>query len=191
MKVRAWRSKREQGFTLVEFMVILAIIAILGALAVPAMVDWLPNQRLRKAARELHSALQLARIEAIKNNMSHRVVFNAGAGTYQLENAGPDNLFGTGDDIVRPPKDLASYGSGIGFGWGNATNAAPDGGPMPGVPITFGGNEVVFTTRGLLNPPAEGYVYLQNIQGAAYAVGAMTSGAIRIVRWFDASANWE
>ena len=60
--------KPQRGFGLVEVMVTLAIIVILASAGVPAMHDFLTNQRLKGAASDLYTDLLRARSEAIKRN---------------------------------------------------------------------------------------------------------------------------
>ncbi len=60
--------KRQRGFSLVELVITIAVFAILAALAAPNVVAWVTNAKVGGAARELLSALQDARLEAIKAN---------------------------------------------------------------------------------------------------------------------------
>jgi len=56
------------GFTLVEMMAVIAIMAILGSLGVPAFRDLLLNQRLAAASNGFIAALNLARTEAVQRS---------------------------------------------------------------------------------------------------------------------------
>lgn len=56
------------GFTLIELMIVVSIIAILAGLAAPSFSSLIAGQRARAAATNLNSALLKARSEAIKRN---------------------------------------------------------------------------------------------------------------------------
>jgi type IV fimbrial biogenesis protein FimT len=59
---------RFSGFTLVELLVTIAIVAILAGLAVPSFKDLIAGQRIKSAGFDLVTSLMLARSEAIKQN---------------------------------------------------------------------------------------------------------------------------
>lgn len=59
---------RVQGWTLVETMVVVGLVAVLAALAIPSFVVVIQQARLSTATHELMSAISLARSEAIKRN---------------------------------------------------------------------------------------------------------------------------
>ena len=74
-----------KGVTLLELIVVMVIIAIMAALAVPNIAAWLPNYRLRTATRDIVSTMRTAQIKAVSTNLEHRVQFNAEAGSYILQ----------------------------------------------------------------------------------------------------------
>jgi type IV fimbrial biogenesis protein FimT len=57
-----------RGFTVVEALTVLAVVAILVSIALPSLANVLASQRLRAAGTDLMSSLLLARSEAIKRN---------------------------------------------------------------------------------------------------------------------------
>jgi len=66
-------AKRTRGFTVVELLVVVVIVAIFSAVAVPSLDTALTNQRLRNSATDFVSALLLARSEAIKRGVDVQV----------------------------------------------------------------------------------------------------------------------
>lgn len=74
------RRSRSAGFTLVELMMTLVILAILVTVALPNFTGFILNQRVKTTAFELVAALNYARSEAIKRNQN--VVLQATGGDW-------------------------------------------------------------------------------------------------------------
>jgi prepilin-type N-terminal cleavage/methylation domain-containing protein len=70
-------SKAQDGFTLIETMVVVAIIAVLAALSVPSLQQWVQNQRAKSAIRSVATSLSRARSEAIRTGNNHIVFLQA------------------------------------------------------------------------------------------------------------------
>lgn len=75
--------RKNFGFTALELMVVIGIIAIVMSIAVPSIIGWLPDYRLRSGTEDIQSTLQLARLRAINGNTTATVSFNVGNETYQ------------------------------------------------------------------------------------------------------------
>lgn len=70
---------RAAGFTIVELMVTLAVVAILAALAVPTMRSVIENSHIRATSQSLQNGLAMARAEAVRLNTQVEFVLT-GAG---------------------------------------------------------------------------------------------------------------
>jgi prepilin-type N-terminal cleavage/methylation domain-containing protein len=178
-----------QGFTVLEVLVAVVILAILATVAIPGFSRWLPNYRLKGAARDLYSSLQLAKMGAVKERGEWAVVFSAGGNSYQVVSGGADQTYSTtADNVVQKTVILSDYGSGVSYGHGSATKSV-GGGSLGGV-ITYSGPTfvAVFDPRGMLSG-LPGYTYIQNDRNAVYAVGTWWSGVVVLRKW-NGSA-WE
>ena len=69
-------SRNSYGFTMVELMVVLLILGIVSAVAVPSIKSSLDEMKLDGAAREVISAIYYTQSIAIKDGEDHKVNFN-------------------------------------------------------------------------------------------------------------------
>lgn len=77
--------KPERGFTLVELMITIAVVAVLLALAAPSFYDFILVQRLKSTNAQLVTDMQFARSEASSRGVDVQVIFSA---------TGPDGPLG-------------------------------------------------------------------------------------------------
>jgi prepilin-type N-terminal cleavage/methylation domain-containing protein len=76
------KRKHSPGFTLIELVLVLAIAAICFAIAMPDIATFSSAYKLRAAAREVATDLQLTRLLAVKENKTFQVIF--GSNSYQV-----------------------------------------------------------------------------------------------------------
>jgi type II secretion system protein H len=82
---RPARPASMRGFSLVELMVVVVIMAVMAALIVPAMRGTMEAERLRGAGRQILQSLHLAYSQSITQRQPHRWHFDPGSGRYQVE----------------------------------------------------------------------------------------------------------
>lgn len=75
--------KYSQGFTLVELLITVAIIAILAAVAAPSFLQTLANQRMKSAAYDLSATFAEARYQAALQRITMRVTTSGTAAQWK------------------------------------------------------------------------------------------------------------
>jgi type IV fimbrial biogenesis protein FimT len=89
--------KGYRGFTLLELMVTLAVLAVLITVGIPAFGDMVRNNRVTAQTNELVSALNIARSEAVKRGRNVQVVVTSPVGGWSAE----VSVVGAGGDPLR------------------------------------------------------------------------------------------
>ena len=79
-----WSVGSDFGFTLVELLVVLAVLALVLAVVPPLLPDAIDSVRLRNAQRDLVSGLRYARSQAVNSQQAVTVDINVGKGTLQI-----------------------------------------------------------------------------------------------------------
>jgi type II secretion system protein H len=76
------KKDNSRGFSLLELMVVVVIVGVLVAVAVPNMRGWQAKRDMNSAAREIASVLQQARSEAVRRNTVVWVQFTPADNSY-------------------------------------------------------------------------------------------------------------
>ena len=98
-----------KGFSLVELLIVMALIAIIGAIAVPNFTKMRDNSNLREAAREISGDIQLYKQQAVAENRRYQMVFDVDNNEYTVqretasgwENVIANKKVGAGYDAIK------------------------------------------------------------------------------------------
>ena len=93
---------KQSGFTLIEMMIVIAIMAIFAAIAVPNFLSYIPKHRLNGAARQVMGDLMAARMNAVSQNCDVKVAFVAGDAEYKIwTDSDNDGTIDSGEEITK------------------------------------------------------------------------------------------
>jgi len=173
--------KNYKGFTLIEVIVVMVLIGLMTTFAIQRYTDWLPNYRLKKAARGVYGAAMKAKGEAVKRNINCALTFNQSvSGTTNVyvvyEDLNGNCEFDTGETVIKKMEkwpDKVSLDTSQGGGDGLSFTDNDDGNPT----ISFRPNAIPTANGGGL---ANGSAYLINTNGQTKEVVINRAGSIRI-----------
>jgi type II secretion system protein H len=138
------KIRRKSGFSLVELIIVIALIGIMTAIAAPNFTRYRDNTNLREAARDISSDLQLYKQQAIAENVRYRITFDSGANNYVVQKTTT-----LAPNVFNPPLITKDIGS------GNAIETS--------TAASFGGNPyVTFLPRGTIEEAAGGSLTLRH-----------------------------
>ena len=101
MRVYQTLNKGKSGFTLIEMMVVIAVLVIMAAIAIPNFLTLLPGMRLNGAARQVMGDLMAARMKAVKLNQRTKVFFDNSAEYRICDDADNNDTVADGEgDVV-------------------------------------------------------------------------------------------
>ena len=81
--------RRAAGFTLMEIMIVVAIIGLIAAMGLPAIMKALQKDGMRKALSDITDVCASARAKAIFSGQPVAVVFHPGDHVFSVEGGGP------------------------------------------------------------------------------------------------------
>lgn len=106
------RRPSESGFSLIELLVVLALIGMSVIVGYPAMIEWLERYQVRAAASEIASSIQLQRMRAVSQNVEFSIQFDPDNNTYALYQGGDPDTGLMLDVIPRPlPRGVTFSGA--------------------------------------------------------------------------------
>jgi type IV fimbrial biogenesis protein FimT len=148
---------RSAGFSLIELMIVIVILAIMLFIALPNFAVWMQNTQIRTAGEAVLNGMQLARAEAIRRNVSVELRMDISSGwTARVADA-------FGGEVIQTR--LAEEGSGAAL-----------------ITITpAGANTVTFNSFGSVAANADGTATLTEIKIDSPAIAAADSRELCIL----------
>jgi prepilin-type N-terminal cleavage/methylation domain-containing protein len=153
------RSKTgPKGFSLIEMLVVISVLAIVAAAAIPNLIAWRSGMQFRAAVSELRNDLESAKTRAVKENAKVTVAFNPTAGQYDMTYQDPGS-----NTILLKSQTLPA---GVRIASEN-----------PAYTLDSSGNKTSFSSRGTADT---GTIVLANQQGKTKSISISFIGKIEV-----------
>lgn len=176
--------RKEKGFSMLETLVVSGVVLVASAATVPSIVMTSKQYKLKAAAQTIDQALQAAKYDAIRQNLSRTVVFDLANNSVIMSNGTeiklPAGITFTGPENTSAPSMIVS-----GAAAATAANLAAqedDSKEACSFPVdTTNSNKrrATFTSRGVpdVTPGAFNWVYLKNGNSERAAVVLSSAGS--------------
>lgn len=100
---------RHNGFTLIEFLVVIAVLALLASMAAPSFTDQMARRRLQGAGTELATDLQFARAQAVSHRGTTTLTTNTTGTGYAVVTAEGTKSVTLPSGVAVTPNTTVTY----------------------------------------------------------------------------------
>ncbi len=172
------KNRHTQGFTVLELIIVVAIMALAAAVAIPSINSYLVTYNLKASARNLAGTFQKARSEALANRTDCTISFNSSVdGTnydfiVYLDNGTKNWKYDSGETLITTAN--LSHDSSIAFTTSGISFPTNDAGKP----------SVAFNSRGMPRTKdgsmGGGSVAIKNSKGTIHTVVLTPLGGVKV-----------
>lgn len=169
-----FRGRRpDAGFSLLEILIVVAVVIVLAAISIPLISSWVAQYRLDIAAQQVADGLQTAKMQAVSKTRRRELLFDVTGNRLGLEGSTLVDLPGgvrfDAGGVTVPPDPAVTMGQAVTF---------------PSVDADTGLCAAAFTGKGIpdVDPGTVYAVFLTNTAGTKSVV-VTSAGNVRIRSW--------
>ena len=199
LRLPAVSADGQSGYTLVELVFVVGLVATIGAAAVPQILSGLDDYRAAGAARYISTRMHRARMEAITRDREVALAFTRVAAGYVFTVCLDGNRNGVltkeirngTDPCLGTPERLSDHFAGVEFGVQPALPPVDVGSAPPGDdPIKFGASSLAsFSSAGTAT---SGSVFILGRRHTQYVVRIFGATArVRVLRFDQRAGFWK
>jgi prepilin-type N-terminal cleavage/methylation domain-containing protein len=144
-------SSNRRGFSLIEMMVVIAIVGVLLSVAIPSWTRYRQNADLKTAARGIAGDFFNMKQRAVGEAVRYRITFDEDNNRYQMINTSTH---------ATTTRNLSEFGAGITI-----------------TDVAFGGDTIDFYPRGTAEA---GHIDLQNSRGSTATITVNITGRTHV-----------